>query len=148
MTITLELIKSTQDRLTKMIADFERQPSFPVGVVFPELNEGEKAVGCIISADGTRKEWVILLPGEFQGNWQAATDWAKSIGGELFDRVEGALLFQTMKIEFKEEWYWTRELHGDAWAWAWVQGFNYGIQYYGRKNYDYRARAVRRLIIQ
>ncbi|MBW7901234.1 MAG: DUF1566 domain-containing protein [Rhodocyclaceae bacterium] len=132
-----------------MISAFEQQPSYPISVPFPPLNEGEKFVGVVISADGSRRHYLILLPGE-QANikWQQAMDWAQSIGGELPDRVESALLFATMKDEFEPEWYWTREqLASDA-GFAWLQTFYRGDQRDGRKSVEGRARAVRRLVIQ
>jgi hypothetical protein len=145
MTITLDTLKAEHERLGAMIAAFEAQPVFPIQVEFPTLKEGEKFVGVIISADGAKREAVILLPDEFKGNWKEATEWAESIGGELPDRCESALLFATMKDEFKSEWYWTREQYGSCSAW--VQYFYYGVQgYYGR-NVSGRARAVRRLKI-
>jgi len=114
----------------------------------PELNEGEVYVGLIVSADGTKNHHIILLPSDIEANWQKATKWAASIGGELPDRVESALLFATLKSEFKNDWYWTREQHASYSDCAWMQYFGYGSQYDYHKGYGYRARAVRRLAIQ
>jgi hypothetical protein len=63
----------------------------------------------------------------------------------LPDRCESALLFATMKDEFKEAWYWTGEQCGSNNAW--VQLFSLGDQYYYNRSGSYRARAVRRLKI-
>ena len=144
MTVTLESIKTEQERLAKMISDFERQSStFPITVAFPDLNDGELAVGVIISADGLKKEWLILLPGDSDGKaWAAQMEWAKSIGGELPDKLEASLLHSVMKEEFKPEAYWTSEKYVDSYAWC--QGFDDGIQDYSYPNYELRARAVRR----
>lgn len=114
----------------------------------PELAEGERYIGAIISADGSRSHHIILLPGEAEAkNWQDATDWAASIGGELPDRVEGALLFATAQGEFKPDWYWTRETHSADPAFAWCQDFCNGYQTNDPKDDELRARAVRRLPI-
>jgi len=114
----------------------------------PTLNEGERYVGAIISADGTRAHHIILLPGDNDDASHAKqTAWAKSIGGELPDRVESALLFATMKDEFKADWYWTRDQHASLSDCAWVQDFHDGNQFCSRKVFAYRARAVRRLPI-
>jgi hypothetical protein len=75
-------------------------------------------------------------------------DWAKSIGGELPDRCESALLFATMKDEFSPEWYWSRAQHAADSGYAWLQHFGTGSQSYDPKSYEGRARAVRRLEIQ
>jgi hypothetical protein len=149
MTITLEAIKAEQKRIAAMISEFEKQPAalaFPISIRFPDLAEGEKFVGVIISADGSRKHAVILLPGEADiANWKTQHKWAESIGGELFDRVEGALLFAAMKDEFKPEWYWTCEKHEVDSAYAWDQDFGHGYQYGHDTSYKFRARAVRRV---
>jgi hypothetical protein len=116
----------------------------------PPLNEGEIYIGAIISADGSRNHHIILLPGELKAaTWEHAMTWADENGGELPDRVEGALLFATMKDEFQPEWYWTRDTRASTSDYAWMQGFISGSQngYGNRQGYSFRARAVRRLAI-
>jgi len=146
MTITLDAIKIEQSKIAAMIAAFEQQLPYPITIPFPSLNEGEKYIGVIISADGSKRHALILLPGEKTDvKWNDAMDWAKSIGGELPDRVESALLFATMKDEFKREWYWTREQPADDADLAWGQYFDYGGQYGNGKSYEGSARAIRRI---
>lgn len=119
---------------------------YPMTLNLPPLNAGEKFVGFIISADGTYRHALILLPGEAEPNtWQSQMDWAASIGGELPDRVEAALLFATLKSEFKPEWYWTQ--HAETASYAWSQFFGHGLQDRWYKGLSNRARAVRRLVI-
>jgi len=154
MNITMEAIKEQHNKVAEMIAAFEANAklsaAFPITVNSPQPKVGEQYIGSIISADGKKREHIILLPGELTDeNWDNCMTWAASIGGELPDRVESALLFATLKDQFAEEWYWTREqdAHGDSYAW--VQDFGNGTQGYGRKSTKFRARAVRReLIIQ
>ncbi len=151
--VTLEEIKELQTKLNAMIAQAEAQAklisSFPISVPMPDLNAGERWIGAVISADGTKRHHIILLPGEQESiNWQDAMDWAESIGGELPDRTESALLFATAKDEFQEKWYWTREKHASDSDYAWSQYFTCGDQDYYHVLYGGRARAVRRLEIQ
>jgi hypothetical protein len=114
----------------------------------PLLNDGEIYVGAIISADGSKNHNIILLPGESDDvNWKYAMEWAVSIGGELPDHCESALLFSTMKHEFKPEWYWLREQYTAYSSYAWCQNFHSGGQDYYCKTFELRARAVRRLEI-
>ena len=148
MSPTLEAIKAKQAELAAMIAAFERQPDFPITIPFPKLNEGEKFIGAILSADGSKRHALILLPGDQADlTWQQAMDWAASIGGELPDRTESALLFATMKGEFNETWYWTRERHASDASYAWCQLFGDGLQITTRIDNQCLARAVRRLPI-
>lgn len=147
---TLAALQADFQALGVRLAAFEAQAkvsaAFPVTVDYPELKEGERFLSAVIRADG-RKEITILLPGSYQGTWQASMDWAKSLGGDLPSRVEQALLYADMKDEFEETCYWSNQTYESADAYAWCQGFNGGCQDYGHKDGNYRARAVRRLVI-
>jgi hypothetical protein len=121
---------------------------FPITIALPNLNPGERLVATIISPDGKYRHHLILLPEEAEENtWQAQMDWAASLGGDLPDRVESALLFATLRDEFKPDWHWTNEQHATNAGWAWVQGCGDGSQSGNHKDNDYRARAVRRIKI-
>lgn len=151
-TVTLDEIKAEQSKLAEMIARLEARTkltaNFPITISPPELNHGERWLGAVVSVDGKKCEHIILLPGEAERiNWKDAMAWAASIGGELPDRTESALLFATMKDEFKPEWYWTNEERAAVPGYAWMQGFDDGGQDYYRKSDQFRARAVRRLKI-
>ena len=113
------------------------------------LNPGEEYAGIILGKNGEPDYHLILLPGEAEKvTWTQATKWAKTTGGELPTRREQRVLFANAKEHFKPEWYWSGEsLASDA-GFAWGQLFNFGNQYSGRKSYEGRARAVRRLPIQ
>ncbi|WP_230407621.1 DUF1566 domain-containing protein [Undibacterium rivi] len=152
MNITIEAIKEQHNKVAEMIAAFEANAklsaAFPITVNFPRPNAGEQYVGSIISADGKKREHIILLPGELTGdNWDDSMTWAASIGGELPDRVESALLFATLKDQFHAEGYWTREQDAHDDGYAWMQSFISGNQNDIRKSVKYRARAVRREFI-
>ncbi len=152
MTVTLEAIKAKQSKIVEMIAAFEaamKEPRFfeYQGARIP-LAQGELYLGTIISACGTKRHHTILLPGELEkANWKKAMEWAAELGGDLPDRVEQALLFATMKDQFKESAYWSNTQHAANSGFAWCQNFGYGYQDYDYEGYELRARAVRRLEI-
>lgn len=112
-------------------------------ITTPELNEGERYIGGIVSADGTTTH-IILLPGDIEANWNDAMAWAKEQGGDLPTRVEQALMFATAKDEFKPRAHWSNQ---SASGYAWCQGFDFGRQNGYLKLTELRARAVRRLVI-
>ena len=115
----------------------------------PGLKEGEQYAGIILGKNGEQNYHLVLLPGEIEdSNWQKSIDWAASIGGELPNRREQALLYANLKEQFKPEYYWSCEQRAALPDFAWVQLFGDGSQDDGHKSYYYRARAVRRLIIQ
>jgi len=105
---------------------------------------GEHYVGMIASADGRKRHHIILLPGEVTKNWNDAMAWATSIGGDLPDRVESALLFFGLRDQFQKEAYWTNEQYAGHAESAWCQTFGDGSQDYYLKSSKLRARAVRR----
>ena len=153
MTITLKAIKAEQDKVAAMIAAFEAkakaEAAYPITVALPELNPGERYLGAILSADGSKRHHVILLPGEIEeATWNKAMEWAAGIGGDLPDRVEQALLFACMKDEFKPNWYWSNTQHASVSHNAWHQYFLNGYQGSILKSAEGRARAVRRLVIE
>jgi hypothetical protein len=109
-----------------------------------ELNEGEIYVGIIGTPNGEANH-IILLPGDHEeANWDDSMEWAKSIGGDLPDRVEQALLFKHLSDQFQKEWYWSNTQHASYESFAWCQGFSNGDQYSFNKINPLRARAVRR----
>jgi len=86
---------------------------------------------------------VVLLPDTPPDElpWQAAMDWAESLGGVLPSWPEVALLFANFKCEFKPNWHWTGEQsHGRC---AWLQDFKCGIHDENDKHDAFPARAVR-----
>ena len=113
----------------------------------PKLAEGETYVGCIGDALGNLHH-VILLPGDNDdATHEAQLEWAKSIGGDLPNRIEQAMLWANHRDQFKKDWYWSNEQHHTESGWAWFQDFGDGTQYGLRKLLEFRARAVRRLPI-
>lgn len=111
----------------------------------PPLAEGEVYIGAHGDKNGDFYH-VVLLPGDHECDTHAAaTEWAKSIGGDLPTRVEQAMLWADHRDQFKEDWYWSNETYQRNDASAWGQGFGLGIQGFTGKDLNFcRARAVRR----
>lgn len=112
----------------------------------PELKEGEIYVGAIIGADGEGHH-IILMPNhsEERMTWQEAMDWSKSVGGDLPNRIEHALLYAQKKDEFSEDWYWSNAKHATYADSSWYQSFHRGYQDYTHEVNTVLARAVRRV---
>lgn len=116
-------------------------------LVTPPVNEGETYIGAIGNKNGDVYH-LILLPGDNDdASWKNAMDWAKSIGGDLPNRIEQAMLYAQHKEEFKKDWYWSCEQHASVSDFAWCQDFDNGYQDYYDITSTLRARAVRRLPI-
>ncbi|KVV22337.1 hypothetical protein WK80_22375 [Burkholderia multivorans] len=115
-------------------------------IELPETAEGEIYVGLLGDRDGNAYHLVLLPGDDGERNWKDSKEWAASIGGDLPDRLEQAMLWANCRSEFKRDWYWSSEAEGSGWAWC--QFFLYGGQYHGAQSTRFRARAVRRLSIQ
>ena len=118
-----------------------------MNINLPELAEGEIYVGCIGDALGNLHH-VILLPGDNDdATHKSQLEWAKSIGGDLPNHIEQAMLWANHRDQFKKDWYWSNETHHTESGWAWYQSFGSGYQHHLLKGHELRARAVRRLPI-
>ncbi len=108
----------------------------------PELKEGEIYAGAIIKPDGTGHHVIPLDGDNDDADWQTQMEWAKSIGGDLPDRLEQAMLYKHFSEHFKPDWYWsnTQRSAGSAW----IQIFSGGAQIWFSSSIKCRAVAVRR----
>lgn len=111
----------------------------------PKLKKGETYVG--LTLHDQKPHHLILLAGDEKKNWKDAIAWAKKKGGELPSRIDMIVLYELAKDKFQTTWYWTGQEYAGLAVSAWVQHFGYGGQYSGRKSYDGRCRAVRRVPI-
>ena len=115
-------------------------------ITLPPLAAGERYLCGIVNADGSITH-SILLPGDNDpADWKTQTAWAKSIGGDLLNRAELVIAYETMPDEFKKQAYWSNTKTAST-GWAWCQGFGSGGQVYYLQDGQLRARAVRRLVI-
>lgn len=110
------------------------------------LKAGEHYAGIILGKDCEPDHHLILLPDDAESvTWEKAKEFAVKAGGELPTRREQSLLFANLKEQFQPRWYWSGEQHVSDYAW--IQYFGHGCQGGYRKGYDYRVRAVRRVLI-
>ena len=117
-------------------------------ITLPELAAGERYL-CGVIDENSAVTHTVLLPGDADpAPWEAQMAWAKSIGGDLPNRIEQAMLFASFKDQFKQEAYWSNQQHASDSGYAWCQSFDGGLQIISLKDNGLRARAVRRLVIQ
>lgn len=149
-TVTIEAVVAKQAELAKMIEALQSTATLSYGIPesLIELKPGERYAGIVLAEDGEPAHHLILLPGDADDlNWENAKKWAAEQGGELPTRQEQALLYANLKSEFKPNWYWSPQAHETEDSWAWCQDFDYGNQTRIPKDFELRARAVRRVPI-
>ena len=146
-TITLESIEAKQSELADMIAAFKSSGhTIAIPAMTITLRPGERYAGLALDDEGLPTHHLILLPQRPDGdlNWQAAMDWAASVGGVLPTRQEQPLLFAHCKPHLKPRWHWSSETHEDDASYAWYCTFISGYQNGNHKSYEACAVAVRR----
>lgn len=125
----------------------------PIGKVWP--GQGGVYAGIARGRAGAPDYHLIVGP-EYDGssNWDELTTWASALdvdGRKDFSlpfRKEQALCFANAPELFKPEWYWSCEQPASSSGIAWFQNFFNGGQGTWLKGNNFRARAVRRLVIQ
>jgi hypothetical protein len=148
--ITLEAVQAKQTELAAMIEQLQRLAK-PRPLVVEEatvdLCDGEHYAGAVLNGDGTVKHHLVLMAEKPDSklSWQAAKDWAASVGGSLPDRQEQALLFANCKQHMQPEWHWSSQEHESDASCAWNCYFGDGGQGTGHKSWAGCARAVRRV---
>ncbi len=144
-------LKRPVSRVRKLIK--KRPTSKPLqatGVAFvgPVLKAGEAYAGILLNEAGKPVAHLVEIARRTaDGTWQEQKAWAKSVGGELPDRQEGALLYANRRHAYEKRWHWLREEYAGNSVFAWVQHFGYGDQYGARKVTRSLACAVRRVAI-
>ena len=121
-------------------------------ITTPAIADGEIYIGLIGDAKGEAYHLILLAGDNDSAPHAQQIEWAKSIGGDLPNKLEAAMLFAYAKDQFQPAWYWTNENFIDPddpedADYAWVQYFLHGTQLGNHKDGGNRARAVRRLPI-
>ena len=82
-----------------------------------------------------------------------AAQWAKALVHEGFadwylpSREELRLCFTNAREHFDKAWHWSSTQYAGYSDYAWYQGFDGGVTFVDTKDYQGRARAVRRVLI-
>jgi hypothetical protein len=124
----------------------------PLGSIW--TGQGGIFTGLVRGRDG-QPDYLVITGSEIdQTTWEKAKSAAAALeidGHKDFSlpfRAEQALQFANVPELFEKEWYWSCEQLAAGPGYAWVQLFGNGSQGLGHQSDVYRARAVRRLIIQ
>ena len=145
---------STRAQSTAAVAAALRTVSLPqIGAAWP--GQGGIFAGILKGKDG---DYAVIVPVDPASDIDAAP-WTDAVAkANKFktsqhsdytadNRGELALCFHNVPELFKKEWYWSSTPYAGYESYAWYQHFSYGHQYGNRKDYQLRARAVRRVKI-
>lgn len=153
--ITIESIQARQAELAEMIQQLASSRAVQVEVIrLPgteiTLNPGERYAGAVLDAVGRVRHHLILMAQRPAGRlkWQAAMDWASSVGGRLPNLQEQALLFANCKPYLEPAWHWSCEANEDDDSYAWYCYFSDGNQFISPKSYEGSAVAIRTITVE
>lgn len=121
-------------------------PAHPTLPTLGTLIQGCHFIGLLTNSEGQLYAPLVLPELAPAARWERQLDWAKDQGADLLDRPEGALLFARQPKLFAPEIYWLKEPCGPHLAWA--QNFTGGCQHGWSRDVEFRAVAVRRLMLQ
>lgn len=113
-------------------------------IQIPPLAEGEIYLCGLVDANGDLEHTVIIGINNDGGSWQKQMEWAKSLGGDLTNRIEQAVIRARRPDLVEEAAYWSNTTVEWDSACAWYQDFYGGLQYFSLKSAARRAVAVRR----
>jgi hypothetical protein len=124
--VTLELVQARQAELAQLIEQLKRGPAvkgsqISLPAIDIDLAPGEHYAGTVLDEQGHVKHHLVLMAAKPDGElaWQAAMDWAASVGGALPTRQEQALLYANCKPHLKPDyWHWSCETDGSSYAWG------------------------------
>ncbi len=136
-----------------LLADMKLTDLPRIGAEWP--GQGGQFAGLLRGQNGA-PDYLLILGPEYdgEGTWQQMMDWATGLeidGHKDFTlptRPEQAVLFGNTRDQFQRDGYWSCEQHAEHADYAWMQYFNNGDQGNVHKDNEWRARAVRRLVIQ
>lgn len=147
--ITLAAIKAKQSELAEMIEQLQqhKRQYIEIDECTIVLEPGERYAGAVLDEAGQHQHHLVMLADRPDNKltWQAAMDWADTVGGALPTRQEQALLYANCKPHLKPEWHWSSETHENDASSAWYCTFGYGFQLSDRKSFEGAAVAVRRV---
>ena len=148
--ITLEAIEARQTELNQLIAKFKagaanQRTILVINEAAIGLDPGEHYAGVVLDEAGHVIRHLVLMAQrpDKKLTWQAACEWAASVGGELPSRQEQALLYANCKPHLKPVWHWSGEKHEDDASYAWLCTFSNGTQGIDHKSSEGAAVAVR-----
>lgn len=120
-----------------------------LGVIAPPQLRADEDWRGIIVQGGKAVAHVIEHRKEIEGTQAECKKMADDLGADyqLPDCQEAALCYANGKKDHQQRYYWTREDYPGYSAYAYVQDFALGYQFYGHEDLRYVGRAVRRVAI-
>ncbi|MFM0243835.1 DUF1566 domain-containing protein [Paraburkholderia sediminicola] len=116
-------------------------------IQLPPLADGQTYLHGRINKHGDVEHTVLVAVNDERLPRDLQREWAKSIGGVLYNRIDALVIYNEHLDLVKPEAYWTDDdVEWDP-AFAWCQYYYYGRQIISHKSAALRAVAVSRFTI-
>lgn len=115
-------------------------------IQIPPLAEGQIYLYGRINKNGDIEHTVFISANDEKLPRDLQREWARSVGGILFNRVDALIIYNEHRDLVKPEIYWTDDDVGWDSSSAWGQDFDFGDQNSYHKSVALRAVAVSRFI--
>lgn len=113
-------------------------------ILLPPTAEGQTYLYGRVNKNGDVEHTVIIAVNDERLPRELQREWAKSVGGVLFNRVDALIVYNEHRNLVKPEAYWTDDdVEWDS-AYAWYQYCGYGDQIISHKRVARRGVAVSR----
>ncbi|WP_035513266.1 hypothetical protein [Paraburkholderia nodosa] len=113
-------------------------------IQLPPIAVGHTYLYGRINKNGDVEHTVVAAVNDERLPRELQREWAKSVGGVLYNRVDALIIYNERRELVKPEAYWTDDdVEWDS-ACAWCQSYSLGHQYGYRKSAALRAVAVSR----
>jgi len=113
----------------------------------PPVAEGQIYLHGRINKHGDVEHTVLIAVNDKRLPRDLQRDWAKSVGGVLYNRIDALVIYNEHRDLVKPEAYWTDDDVDWDPAYAWYQNCYYGGQYGNHESAELRGVAVSRFTI-
>ncbi|RQV20623.1 DUF1566 domain-containing protein [Burkholderia cenocepacia] len=115
-------------------------------ILVPPVADGQTYLYGRVNKSGDVEHTVLIAVNDKRLPRELQREWAKSVGGVLYNRVDALIIYNEHRGLVKPEAYWTDDdVEWDS-ACAWYQYYLDGIQIGSHKSVELRGVAVSRFI--
>ncbi|NDV73522.1 DUF1566 domain-containing protein [Burkholderia cenocepacia] len=113
-------------------------------ILVPPVAEGQTYLYGRVNKSGDVEHTVLIAVNDKRLPRELQREWAKSVGGVLYNRIDALVIYNEHRSLVKPEAYWTDDdVEWDS-AYAWSQNFSGGYQSSYHKSVELRGVAVSR----
>ncbi|MBU9403530.1 DUF1566 domain-containing protein [Burkholderia multivorans] len=115
-------------------------------IQLPQTAEGQTYLYGLVNKNGDVEHTVLIAVNDERLPHELQREWAMSVGGVLYNRIDALVIYNEHRSLVKEAGYWTADICEWDPAFAWYQDCISGSQNLGHESVELRGVAVSRFI--